>query len=256
MIELNAVFGGIESGLRNPLLKCYQAIVSNYVERRWEPAELNGGKLAEIVYTIIADILHGTASTSPAKPRNMLAACQALEKIPADASRVGDRSLRILIPRMLPVLYEIRNNRNVGHVGGDVDPDFMDATAVYSMASWLMAELVRVFHNISTKEAQETVDALVERKHLVVWLIGDKKRVLDPKMPIKDQVLVLLHQSASAVDQTVLRNWVEYQNSTNFRSKILAPLHKARLIEWNQQTAEVHISPLGVSDVEQRLLKS
>lgn len=64
------------------------------------------------------------------------------------------RSFQILIPRLLPALYEIRNNRNVGHVGGDVDPNFMDSTAVLGTANWIMAELVRVFHSVSTPEAQ------------------------------------------------------------------------------------------------------
>jgi len=60
----------------------------------------------------------------------------------------------VLIPRLLPVLYEIRNNRGVGHVGGDVDPNHMDAEAVQAMASWVMAELVRIFHGVKTEEAR------------------------------------------------------------------------------------------------------
>ena len=118
-------------------------------------------------------------ASSPSKPRDMVAACRALEQTPPNATRVGDRSLRILIPRVLLPLYEIRNNRGVGHVGGDVDPNFLDATAVYGMTSWVLAELIRVFHNVTTKEAQQTVDALVERKHPLVWQVEGIKRVLD-----------------------------------------------------------------------------
>ena len=35
------------------------------------------------------------------------------------------------------------NNRNVGHVGGDVDPNHMDATGVLAQCNWVMGELVR-----------------------------------------------------------------------------------------------------------------
>jgi hypothetical protein len=151
----------------------------------------------------------------------MLAACQALERQSPDPSRVGDRSLRVLIPRLLPVLYEIRNNRGVGHVGGDVDPNHMDAEAVQAMASWAMAELVRIFHGVKTDEAQQTVDALVERKSPLIWAVGEIKRVLDPKMSAKNQVLVLLHHSTGWVSATDLLKWVEYSNASMFRSKVL-----------------------------------
>ena len=99
----------------------------------------------------------------------MVSACRALENQPAAPSRVGDRSLRILIPRMLVALYEIRSNRGVGHAGGDVEPNFMDATAVQAMARWVVAELIRIFHQASTDDAQAAVDAIVERNLTPVW---------------------------------------------------------------------------------------
>jgi hypothetical protein len=169
VIDPSRVLAALPQALREELLDSYQKIMSNYLERRWEPSELNGGKFCEVVYSIVDGTLKGNFPAKGGKPNNMLAACQALEKQPADPNRVGDRSLRVLIPRLLPVLYEIRNNRGVGHVGGDVDPNHMDAEAVQAMASWAMAELVRIFHGVKTDEAQETVDALVERKSPLIW---------------------------------------------------------------------------------------
>jgi hypothetical protein len=58
-----------------------------------------------------------------------------------------------------------------------------------------MAELVRIFHCVKTEEAQETVDALVERKTPIIWEVRGMRRVLDSKMTAKNQVLVLLHHS-------------------------------------------------------------
>src|SRR5687768_3642582 len=144
MIDSATLLAGIPAGLRNPLISSYQEIVSNYSEHRWEPAELNGGKLCEVVYTIVEGAIIGVFAAKPSKPPNMIEACRGLEKKPAVPNRPGDRSLRVLIPRMLTALYEIRNNRNVGHVGGEVDPSHLDATAVLSMSSWVVAELVRV----------------------------------------------------------------------------------------------------------------
>jgi len=153
------------------------------------------------------------------------------------------------------VLYEIRNNRGVGHVGGDVDPNHMDAEAIQGMASWLMAELVRIFHGATIKEAQETVDALVERKSPLIWEVGGGKRVLDPKMTAKNQVLMLLHHSADWVSGSDLLKWVEYSSPSMFRSSVLQALHKARLIEFDADKALARISPLGAKTVEDDLLR-
>src|SRR6266478_5877922 len=201
MLDSSKVLTGIPVGLRDPLFQSYQEIGTNFAEHRWEPSELNGGKFCEVVYTIISGTLKGSYASKPSKPANMVQACRDLEKTNPDPRRVGDRSLRILIPRVLVALYEIRNNRGVGHTGGDVDPNFMDATVVWGMASWTLAELVRVFHGISTKEAQETADVLVERKLTLVWQIGDTRRVQAPKMKKGEQALVLLYSKPGWVGE-------------------------------------------------------
>src|SRR5262249_44099963 len=153
-------------------------------------------------------------------------------------------------------LYEIRNNRGVGHVGGDVNPNVMDATAVYNIASWILAELVRIYHGVSTEEAQEVVNLLVERKISLIWEVEDIKRVLDPKMATREQVLLLLHQKVSWVSVKDLVNWTEYSNVTVFRSKVLAPLHDARLVEFDKKNNRVRISPLGTREVEEKIIRS
>lgn len=256
MIDSSKALAGIPASLRDPLFRSYQEIVTNFAEHRWEPAELNGGKFCEVVYTILNGIVTGSFPSKPAKPRDMVLACRGLEGTPPQPGRVGDRSLRILIPRVLPALYEIRNNRGVGHVGGDVDPNFMDATAVYGMAGWTLAELIRIFHGISIKEAQETVDALVERKIGLVWEIEEIRRVLDPAMSKGDQALVLLYSRPSWVAEQDLFVWVEYSTKTLFRRNILEAFHKDRLIEYDAKQRRARISPLGLSQVEQQILKT
>lgn len=246
----------IPSGLRDPLFQSYREIAANYTEHRWEPSELNGGKFCEVTYCIVIGSLEGNFSAKPSKPSDMLRACRDIEKRPADAARVGDRSLRILIPRTLPMLYEIRNNRGVGHVGGDVNPNFLDATAVFGMASWILAELIRIFHGISTNDAQEAVDLLAERKYPLIWHVEDIRRVLDPTMSKRDQTLLLLHGKISWALCQDLCKWVEYSSISMFRRRILKPLHDERLIEYDKNKDRARISPTGVRDVESRILKS
>jgi hypothetical protein len=252
-IDPTKLLAQIPTGLATPLLETYRDIASNFAEHRWEPSELNGGKFCECVYWICHGFLTGAYRAKPSKPQNMLADSRALESF-KDTGRPGDRSLRILIPRMLPALYEIRNNRGVGHVGGDVDPNVMDATQVYSSASWILAELIRVFHNSTTTAAQEAVDALVERKTPLVWSPGTAKRVLATNLSVAHQTLLLLHQALGWMSETELVMATEYSNTSVYRSKVLMKLHKERLVEFDRVGKRARISPKGSHLVEEKII--
>jgi hypothetical protein len=153
-----------------------------------------------------------------------------------------------LIPRLLPALYEIRNNRNVGHVGGDVDPDLMDSSAVLSMASWIVAELVRVFHGVSTEEAQAVVNNLAERRLPLVWKSGDIRRVLDPGMTLKDQILLLLGSVAGRVSVDQVFIWTGYKKKDYFLRQV-RKLHDDRLLEFHEYLSVVELLPPGMEYV-------
>jgi hypothetical protein len=239
MIRPDQALSSIPPGLREPLIEEYNNIVQNYMERRWSPSELSGGRFCEIVYTFLEGFLSGSFASKLSKPKNFVSACRSLE---TKASIV--RSFQILIPRMLPALYEIRNNRGVGHVGGDVDPNHMDATAVLLMTSWIMAELVRVFHNLGIEEAQKVVDSLTERRVPLVWQVGTIKRVLNPKLSLKDQILLLLSSVPSEVDFEELFKWTDYKNKSYFK-KALLQLHKLRFLEFNEGEKKILILPPG-----------
>jgi hypothetical protein len=245
------LLAGVPKTLRDELLRAYAQIVRNFRERRWEPAELNGGKLCEVVYTILRGYVDGAFPANSSKPGNMVDACRALEQAPA----TFPRSVRIQIPRMLVVLYEIRNNRGVGHVGGDVDPNHMDAVCVLEMSKWVMSELARVFHNVSTEEATTAVDALVDRTLPMVWKAGQNLRVLDPNLSMKGKALLLLYHSQGVTAENDLCRWVEHSNPSVFRRDVIRKAHREKLVEYDPEQGTVEISPRGVEYVERLLLK-
>lgn len=250
-LDFSAALSVIPETLRQPLLETFSTIVRNYRESRWEPSELNGGKFCEVVYSILRGHVDGNFPPAPSKPRNMVEACKALENSGAGFPR----AVRIQIPRMIVALYEIRNNRGVGHVGGDVDPNHMDARVVLEMAKWILADLVRIFHpkNISTEEATGLVDSLVERTVPAVWRIGDVRRVLDAGLKIRQQVLLLLYSVNGPVTANDLFEWVEHSNFSVFKKQVVGKLHKERLVDFNVRNGLVTLSPTGTREVELKL---
>jgi hypothetical protein len=244
-----ALLGTLPPGLAGALLSEYRQIAQNYMEHRWSPAELSGGRFCEVVFAILDGHGKNSYPASPSKPPNFVSACRSLE-----SNAHVPRSFQILIPRLLPALYEIRNNRGVGHVGGDVDPNHMDANAVLSLASWIMAELIRVFHGLKTDEAQRAVDAIAERRTPLIWSDGDVRRILDTALPLKQQILLLTATSASEVQVKDLLRWTEYKDPGYFM-RLLRKMHKDRLLELSQKESLVQILPPGSSEVEATLAK-
>jgi hypothetical protein len=95
MITTQQALAPIPDGLRNPLIEEYSNIQQNYLEHRWMPGELSGGRFCEIVYTILQGYSTGNYPPSPTKPPRFVDACRALENT---ISR--PRSFKILIPRI------------------------------------------------------------------------------------------------------------------------------------------------------------
>ncbi len=251
MIDIDIAFGTLPATLRTELLDCYRSILRNFIESRWEPSELNGGKMCEVVYCILKGYIDSTYPSKATKPVNFVDACRALEQ----ASASNSRSVRIQIPRVLIAVYEIRNNRGVGHIGGDVNPNHLDAYFVLSSVKWILAELVRLYHSISMAEAYATIESIIERTSPIVWEIDGQKRILNPKISKRNQTLLLLYHQPEGVLESNLLNWTEYVNASIYRNKILKVLHSERLVEYNEKNRTATISPRGIIYVEETLLE-
>lgn len=244
------LLASLPAPLREELLAAYNQIVTNYRDGKWEPSELNGGKLCEVVYTILRGYVDGTFPAMSSKPANMVDACRALEQ----ASATFPRSVRIQIPRMLIALYEIRNNRGVGHVGGEVNPNHMDATCVLYMSKWTLSELVRLFHNVNVETAEMAINTIAERVLPVIWRVGERLRILDTTITMKEKSLLLLYYNTRPLKERELFEWVEHSNASAYRRDVLRPLHHEKLVEYDESERLVHLSPKGIAQVETTVL--
>jgi len=160
------------------------------------------------------------------------------------------------MPRALVFIYTLRNKRGIGHVGGDVDANHIDAMTIARVCDCVVCELIRVYHKLSLEDAQYLVDGLAQRNVPDIWHVAGKKRVLRNDLDFKQQVLLLCYQEPlNAVLQEDLFSWVEHSNFTVFKRSVLQPLHKRRLIEYDTSADTITISPLGIREVEERILK-
>lgn len=242
--------GQLPQGLRDELLKEYSKITRNYARRHWEATELDGGRFCEIVYTILKGYVDGAYPSSASKPQRFPQACDALAQ---GSPRQFPKSVRVGIPRVLVALYDIRNSRGVGHVGGDVDANHMDATFVLHSAQWVMAELVRIFHQADVNTATGIVGTLVDRVNPLVWRVGGRRRVLDVRMSLADRTLTLLYGTVRGLSDKELAQDLKQSRLANYK-RVLKRLDDDLMVDYDEQSGHVEISPKGEKRVEDTIL--
>jgi hypothetical protein len=110
-----------------------------------------------------------------------------------DGSKFSD-AVRIHIPRSLRLVYDIRNKRDTAHLSDGIDPNLQDATLVVTVIDWVLAELIRLYHNVPANTASKMVDGIVKRVAPVVQDFNGFLKVLNPKLGVSDHCTVLLYQ--------------------------------------------------------------
>jgi hypothetical protein len=143
-------------------VKHFQEMVSDYQQSDWADAAAKGGKFVEAV---VKALWVWVGETVPAgKDFSVGGIIDKLQQKPASAS-IPD-SIKLTIPRACRFAYEIASNRGARHDPSEIDPNEMDASAVVSVCSWVLAEMVRFSQRgLDLSAAKAKVDSLMRRRY-------------------------------------------------------------------------------------------
>ncbi len=244
---------------RKRIITTYLEMKKRYGEAQFnssfDAAGLSSGKFVESVFRFLQHHLTGTYVAFGKQIPNLADEVRKIIQLPA---ATGIESLRIIIPRALMFMYTVRSKRGIGHVGGDVEANEIDAATIIRVADWIICELIRVFHNLSLEDAQLFLDAISLRNLPEIWEVGGKKRVLRTDLAYSQQVLLLTYtdlQNGVMVED--LHLWTEYKGAIRlFKTNVLSKLHSGRFIEFDKEAGIVFLSPLGAKEVETTILSN
>lgn len=252
-ISVSDALAGIPGAFRGRLVKAYDGLKKAFIEGNFDACGLRAGRFCEVVLRWAQHKLTGSHTLFGTRLGNFKDECDKLEQTPRSA---GAESVRVLIPRALSFMYTLRNKRGVGHEGGDVDANVIDAATAVRMADWCVCEMIRLHYTISLEEAQAVCDAISERQLPQVWAVFGKKRVLNPKLSYTQQTLLLLYSNPeTAIPVEDLISWTEHSNPSIYKRDVLRRLHRERKVEFDMETQMVVILPPGVAKVEDELLQ-
>jgi hypothetical protein len=245
----------IDKEFKDKILKSYKEIRERYIkaiyDSSWDSSGLSAGKFCEIILRFLQKILTGKYTPFGQQISNFPDECRKLVTLP---NNCGNESLRIIIPRALSFLYTIRGKRGIGHVGGDIDNNEIDATIIFHTATWIFCEIIRIYHSLSIEEASEYISMMLEKRIPDVWFIEDKKRVLRKDLNYKQKTLLLLYTESSGVLLEDMFSWIEHSNLSYYKRDVIKKLHNEKLIEYNENDEIIYLSPLGEKEVEENIL--
>ncbi|MDV8024463.1 hypothetical protein [Rhodococcus sp. IEGM 1330] len=244
-IEAGFSAAGVPHELSKELLAAYLTAKRKYHLRDMRPSEVEGGRFSEAALRILEWQTTqqytpiGTTLTGVPTLVNRLSNCTA-----------ASDSVRFHIPRTLQAVYDIRNKRDVAHLG-PIDANLQDASLVIHILEWVLAEFVRMYHNVADEAAQQLIADIVKKEVPVIQVIDDFPVILK-QVPLIDRVLILLYwQGDGGTSKRQLFSWL----TTNQRSNLSAATKKlVESIRIHISDDVYHLTDLGISDVQNREL--
>ena len=157
-VQQGFIAAGIPAELVKELLEAFAEAKRRFYRDDLRPFEIEGARFSEAVFRILE-----WATTQQYTPLG-----GNLPKVPTlmgklEQATAAPESVRFHIPRTLRLIYDVRNKRDVAHLGDGIDPNQQDATMVVRNMEWVLAELVRLYHNVSATEAHGIIVDLVSK---------------------------------------------------------------------------------------------
>jgi hypothetical protein len=229
------------------LIDTYRDLKANYYLGGHRLSAVEAGRFCEAVVRLLQQ---SATSQFTALDQN-LELDRELRRLEGVTS-IGD-SLRLHIPRAIRVIYGIRNKRDTAHLNDGIDPNVQDSTLVATTCDWIMAELVRLHHDVSPQEATKAVHDLVKIKAPLIQDFDGYLKVLNPSLKAGDHVLLLLHQRGAAGASIIqLNDW----SRPNMRQHLKRTLD--RLVyekAWaHEEDGQYYITTTGIAEVSDRRL--
>lgn len=239
----------ISSKLVAELLNSYEDAKRNFYLGGLRLSAVEGGRFCEAAFRVLEELT--------GRPVTPLGKQLDTEKLINTLSNLNSASfpdaVRLHIPRSLRVVYDIRNKRDAAHLADEIDPNLQDATLVISALDWVLAEFIRLAHNVSPNEASRLVDSIVARAAPMVQEFDGFLKILSPSLGASDFALVLLyHREAAGATFDEIKRWVRPKMRANLNRTLDGLVNAKDLVHFDG--TRYKITRLGEQDVEKRKL--
>src|SRR5271156_143108 len=181
----------LDKALTESLVDEFVSLERRYIQRDWEPAQLDGGQFCEVLARIIYQ--QDSGNLNPAKEFNECAK-YVEDEDGHNKHAMLPRQDALHIIKVVRTAYKFRSQRGGVHISPTYKPNHMDSRAIMENVRWAFAETLRLFWKGSDRE--QVAKAIRELLQFDVPCIGkfeDVIMVQRTDLSAEEEVLVLLH---------------------------------------------------------------
>jgi len=219
-VVLASLRRGFEPPVADDIVASYEKLLGEYRKGDAEAALNAGGKFVEHVLRAIEFVRTGKT------PPEIKSVAGTIKNIEGEAKL--PESLRLLVPRITSsMMFDVRSKRGAAHVK-EINPRFIDATLAANAASWVLAELVRLYHVADERAVAEAMAALMKGNLPLIERFEDEIAATVPLPPDTEVLLMVAASEPDGMDRKGLGLCVKH--SAVAVTRATKKLEKARHI--------------------------
>jgi hypothetical protein len=173
--------------LATQLVDEFISMEKRFIQRDWEPAELDGGQFAEISCRILYHLDSGNLNYG--KEVKDCAAYFENDKVPHHLDRKDVGQIAIV----LKSIYKFRSQRGAVHISAKYSPNQMDSKYLIEAVRWCMNELLRIFATGDRDEVAKIIRELLQFDVPCVAAFENAILVQRTDLNAEEEILILLH---------------------------------------------------------------
>jgi hypothetical protein len=253
LIEKSAMLAALSPPLdhllASQLLDEFVSAERRFIQRDWEPAELDGGQFAEIA----ARVLYHRDSGNLSHTKDFGECLKYLEDDKAQHGMLP-RHDALHVARVLRTIYKFRSQRGAVHISPSYKANHMDAKFIVEAVRWTMNEILRIFWSGDREKAARAIRELLQFDVPSVGVFEDLILVQRTDLTAEEEILVLLHfageQGFSRVElgryvqrpASSISNGIKKLASPELRQVILVSSERYRLTDLGSRRVREQLS--------------
>jgi len=181
----------LDAGLTTTLVEEFISQERRFIQRDWEPSQLDGGQFCEVLARILYH--QDSGNLNPNKDFNE---CLKYIEDPDGNNRhqIDPRRDALHLAKVLRTTYNFRSQRGGVHISSHYQPNHMDSKLIIEMVRWSFADTLRIFRKGTDRE--QVAKAIRELLSFDVPCIGRFEEVVMVQridVAADEELLVLLH---------------------------------------------------------------
>jgi hypothetical protein len=240
----------IDPAFASAVVESYVEMQQRYLAGDWQPTQLDGGRLCEVVARAVYQLDSGTITQSQL-PK---ALCEKIEDEKGIHVHKLGQSDRSHICRAIGLVYKFRSSRGSVHISPTYTADYMDSMLAVHAGKWIFAEFLRLAWAKDKGVIAETIEEIVQLEYSLIHKLNGVPLVLEHRISAPAEILILLNNAdGHRMSRETLRKLAKNNTEKAFEVAV-SRLLKTNEIRTTDIAGELALTPKGQKRVIEQII--